>query len=323
MPRRGFKGFLVALLAFVWPLSADASDWHHSALADHPLIGKIWSTRTQQFVTAEDVAAAVRRARYVLLGEKHDNRDHHRLQAKLARTVYATGRRPDLAFEMIETDKQPVIDAYLSEGHSDAGRLGERIEWKRSGWPDWSNYQPIADAAVAAGATVVAANLPRKNNRGVARQGFAVLGQDLVGKSGLDKPFPEVLQKELEDEIVVSHCNQIPPNAVPAIARVQRARDAVMSERMVYGGSRDGAVLITGAGHARLDRGVPFYLRIIDPDGTVVSVGFREVSHDATDIAAYEDADKFDFVWFTPRVDTNDPCEQFKKQLEKMKKKAE
>jgi hypothetical protein len=79
--------------------------------------------------------------------------------------------------------------------------------------------------------------------------------------------------------------------------------------------------LITGAGHARNDRGVPYYLRLVDPDALVVSIGFREVSAGAEAISDYQDAANYDFVWFTPRVDDNDPCEQFKDQLKSLNKK--
>ena len=94
-----------------------------------------------------------------------------------------------------------------------------------------------------------------------------------------------------------------------------------MSDSMVTAPTRPGAILITGAGHARTDRGVPYYLRVADPTAAIVSIGFLEVRPGADAVSDYAAAGRFDFVWFTPRVDDSDPCAQFKSQLQKMNKK--
>ena len=57
----------------------------------------------------------------------------------------------------------------------------------------------------------------------------------------------------------------------------------------------------------------------------VASVAFLEVRAAATAPSAYaEDWDggrlPFDYVWFTPRIDDVDPCEKFRKDLERLKK---
>lgn len=301
-------------------VSAAETSWHHSTLAGHPLVGKIWSGRDHRFVGLSSLLTAVAGANYLLLGEKHDNRDHHRLQAVLTDAVYRSGRRPALAFEMMATDKQSAIDAYLAENPVDAGELGDRVGWRRTGWGPWARYRPIADAAVSAHAPIVAANLPQSRNRAVSRQGYSVLGDDLVKRTGLDRPFPDAMQAELETDIARAHCGQIPEQAIPAIARVQRARDAVMADSVASASHGMGAILVTGAGHARRDRGVPYYLRTIDPAASVISIVFREVEAGAVSVSEYEDTTHFDFVWFTPRVDNEDPCEQFKESLRRMNK---
>jgi len=93
---------------------------------------------------------------------------------------------------------------------------------------------------------------------------------------------------------------------------VQRARDAQMAEALVRAATRDGAVLIAGAGHARVDRAVPWVLTALAPTATVVSVALVEVRKDVVDPAGLgRDAAAYDAVWFTPRVDDRDPCESF------------
>jgi uncharacterized iron-regulated protein len=72
----------------------------------------------------------------------------------------------------------------------------------------------------------------------------------------------------------------------------------------------DGAVLIAGVGHARRDMGVARLL----PDAETASIAFAEVQAGTTTppvLAA-------DYVWMTPRLDDRDPCERFRKDLEKI-----
>ena len=49
-----------------------------------------------------DIAAA---RDFVLLGEKHDNPDHHRLQAWMIDALVARGRRPAIAMEMLDAEQ--------------------------------------------------------------------------------------------------------------------------------------------------------------------------------------------------------------------------
>src|SRR5687768_5936130 len=52
-------------------------------LSDHPLVGKVWAARSARFVPMDTVIEALRRASFALLGEVHDNPDHHAIQAEL------------------------------------------------------------------------------------------------------------------------------------------------------------------------------------------------------------------------------------------------
>src|SRR4051794_21542665 len=46
-----------------------------------PLAGRIWDAQARDFLDEGSVMLRAERARFVLLGEKHDNPEHHRLQA--------------------------------------------------------------------------------------------------------------------------------------------------------------------------------------------------------------------------------------------------
>ena len=283
---------------------------------DHPLTGRIWDVAGTQFISMETLVDRLVTARFVLLGERHDNTDHHSFQAWIVRGLIGAGRRPAIAFEMLGTDQAIALDAHLARAPRDAAGLGDAVGWSASGWPPWKDYQPIAEAALATGLPIVAANLPVATARAVARGNVDAVDAGLARAYGLDRPAASDLQAAMEAEMRDSHCGRLPDRALRAMVRAQRARDAQMAERLVAG-QRDGAVLIAGTGHVRTDRGVPTYLAMRAPGTAVASVAFVEVAADRTALADYAERFggrrlPFDYVWFTVRADDVDPCTRFR-----------
>lgn len=67
-----------------------------------------------------------------------------------------------------------------------------------------------------------------------------------------------------------------------------------------------GVILIAGAGHARIDRGVPIHLARMAPGARTIALGFVEADAELreSEIATLP----YDLVWFTARVESEDPC---------------
>jgi len=295
-------------------------EWESPVDKTHSLVGRIWDVKANAFIGENALVARLVASRFVLLGERHDNPDHHVLQAKLLRAMVEAGRRPAVGFEMLATDDTPAIVRYLARSPKDAAGLGDAVNWSRSGWPEWRFYQPIAQAALDANVPIVATNLSKAATDAVRRNGLPGLGPTLTTQLRLGEPAPD-MRLAMTQELRDSHCGQMPDNAIDRMADVQWARDARMAASIARGGQRDGAVLIAGAGHARRDRGVPLHLARQAPDASIASVAFVEVDAAAEkpgDYAARFGTDvlPFDYVWFTPKVDEADPCEKLKKATE-------
>jgi uncharacterized iron-regulated protein len=274
--------------------------WSHLLRADHPLVGLIWSVQAGAFVPEEVLLGALREADWRLLGEKHDNADHHRLQARM---IAALGP-PAVAFEQLD-------DGDAIGTPTDAAALAEAVAWEESGWPDFAIYAPVFAATLGAGARVLPAHPTREQLMGAGRGGIEVLGEAAKGLR-LDVRLPEGEEAELEAEIVASHCGHADERTVEMMLGMQRLKDAWMARALERAGR--GAVLVAGTGHTRRDRGVPIYL-----DGSVVTVTLREVEQGVEEVAGYEEiGEETDFVWFTPRVDEVDPCERYREALEGM-----
>jgi uncharacterized iron-regulated protein len=317
---------LLAVLALLagCRTAARSESWRSEVGREHRLVGRIWDVAAARFVDEGTMVARTVQARYALLGEKHDNADHHLLQARLIRALTATGRRPAVAFEMLTPSQAGALARHLAAHPRDAADIGEAVNWKASGWPAWAMYEPIAQAALDAGLPIVVANLDIEQVRAVSRQGVAALDVSLVRRHGLNQPLRADVRDAMADEIRDSHCGHAPEERVGTMIGVQRARDAQMAEVLLSAPGNDGAVLIAGAGHVRNDFGVPVYLRRIDPGTRTVSVAFVEVDPKRADVESYAERFggrlPFDYVWFTPAVDDEDPCEKFRKSLERLRR---
>jgi uncharacterized iron-regulated protein len=306
---------------------APSEAWLSSFEREHKLSGRIWRTGTRSFVDVEMLMEAAGRADFVLLGEKHDNPDHHRLESAVVETLIRSGRHPAIAFEMFTADQSPALDAYLAAHPRDAVGIAAAIGWDERGWSPWPQYRPIAQAALDAGLPVVAADLARQTIRDVARTGPAALDPAFVARLALDRPLEPQIEDAMELELKMSHCNLLSDEAARRMAFVLRARDAYMADRLVAArdaASADSAVLVSGFGHARSDRGVPWQLARLAPGRTTVAIALIEVSAERPEPGDYAEilgatALPFDFVWFTPRADLDDPCASNADQLRQMK----
>ncbi len=289
--------------------------WSTRLDADHPLVGRIWSVRAARFVDEAEVLGGLRG--YVLLGEKHDNPDHHALQARVLRALVAAGRKPVVAFEMFDADDQAAIEAARREHPRDAAAIASAAHWADSGWPPWADYAPIAQLALDASLPIVATGLPRSRMRALMKPAGADGGVAAPIDEGT--PLDAAQQASLREELKESHCGHLPDASIGAMMRFQRARDASMAASLIAAGNAEHAqdgVLIAGTGHTRRDRGAGRDLAVRDPSRPVTSIAFAEVEAGRNDPPAYAARWNvavlpFDFVWFTPRASDEDPCAGF------------
>ena len=285
-------------------------EWQSPLLRAHPLVGQIFDVQRGVVSTEQELITAARASRYVLLGEQHDNADHHVRQAAVVRATLGHGRTPALAFEMFDVSDQPAIDAYFNGNPTDAFGLGAAVGWEQKGWPSWPMYAQIVQAGIREKARIVGANLPRSEVMGAAKSGSVLV-------DGESRPLPELPPDQVEamkEEMFNAHCQHLPKEMMGMMASAQIARDVTLAHRAITADQGDGTILIAGNGHARTDRGVPWHLRNQGVKGSILSVGFLEVQEGALDPKRYGDdgaPPPYDFVWFTPGWDRGDPCEEF------------
>ena len=247
--------------------------------------------------------ARLRGSTIALLGEVHDNAEHHRQRTSVLRRAFASGWRPAVVMEQFDIDRQADIDRARIERPRDAAHV-IALAGAARGW-DWRHYEPVIALALEHDAPLLAGNLPRATAARLVRDmPPAVFGSERARELGLDVAPDAAWQAAQEQEIDRGHCGALPPTLWPGMARGQFARDAVMAQQLQRHVAR-GAVLLAGNGHVRRDLGVPRWLPLaLAP--SVLAVGFVEAD-DGPPVAP-----RFDAVVVTAPAERADPCATFK-----------
>ena len=209
----------------------------------------------------------------VVLGEIHDNPTHHLNQARAITAI----KPKAVVFEMLSPAQAAKITPALLK---DEKALDKALGWEQAGWPDLAIYYPIFKAL--GDARIYGAAEPRDVVRSAMTTPLSeVFGPD-ASRYGLNQPYPDALQKQLEAEAQKDHCNALPVDLLPGMVAAQRYRDAAFARtvQQAYKDTGGPVVLITGSGHAHNDLAVPALLRKLDPRAKVVSIGQIEAAPD-------------------------------------------
>jgi uncharacterized iron-regulated protein len=272
------------------------------ATRDSVRAGGIYAARTGTWIDPEALYSRLRAADYVLLGEVHDDPTHHDLQHRLLQEILREGRRPAVVFEMFNRRDAGVIASAIRQSPDDADAIAAAVNWDESGWPDWQMYKPIVDTALLAGLPIEAGNISRTELKHIVfGRGWQSFDKRILDAYGMFDPLPEEAEARLRQTLLHAHGGEMPEELVTSLFLAQRLRDANLADAMLAGNDGDGAVLIAGREHARLDHGVPSYLRYREPGTGIASVTFM-------DEGSFEDAFRgpdaarpaHDFVWLLP-----------------------
>lgn len=199
---------------------------------------------------------AIRDFKLIAIGERHDNPDHHKLQAELVRLLQPSG----LAFEMIPREHEAMVNEMRREGAS-RDELGKALNWAETGWLDWDLYAPILEAAPDA--YVAGGGLSRKTLTAIYRDGPIALGEAFVQRYGLETKLPSAAMTDMLDAQFQGHCGMIARDKLAPMVTIQRVWDASYADALLRAAQKGGgsAVLICGNAHARLDYGAPSYVK--------------------------------------------------------------
>jgi len=258
-------------------------------------VGAIRDLRTGQSLSPGQLVERLAQAPRVIVGEQHDNPDHHALQLWLLRALATHRPQGSLLLEMLTPDQQPRVDAVRRQASTGAwpDDLERALAWQ-SGW-DWVLYGPIVRFALEQPYPLLAANLQASEIRRIYAQAPTLSGSYSNSAA---------VKRELLTDIRESHCGLLPDSQMPAMLAVQQQRDRRMAEGMLAAPAP--TLLFAGAFHARKDVGVPLHLIDLGaPDGAVVLM----LAQKGVEIAPQS----ADYVWYSAPMPAQDYCAQLRK----------
>ena len=259
-----------------------------------PVVGEIRDLRSGQTLTAEELIERLVRPSRLIVGEQHDNRDHHELQLWLLQSLGQRRPQGSLLLEMLTPKQQPNVDQ-VRHAAAPSTDLPAALAWQ-DGW-DWNFYGPIIRFALTQPYPLLAANLDDSEIRAVYRQPPALNGVRSNAAS---------VKARLFEQISDSHCGLLPKSQMPAMLAVQQQRDRRMAERLLAAPTP--ALLLAGAWHARKDVGVPLHVLDLGASQAPTVLMLAEQGAEVTVAMA-------DYVWYTPATPAQDYCAQMRKQF--------
>lgn len=260
--------------------------WQSPESLDHPDLGQIVDLRSGERLSPQQLLNKLADADRVLVGERHDNPDHHALQLWLLQALAQRREQGSVLLEMLNPDQQGKVvrvQESIARGQRPAD-LPAALGWQ-SGWK-WELYAPLVEYALAQPYPLLQANLDRAEISAIYRSKPQLTGIATPARAAL------------LEQIRVSHCDMLPEAQLPAMLAVQQQRDRRMAQQLSV--APKPAILLAGAFHVRRDLGVPLHLKSGGAAGTRVLM--------LAEAGETVEAKQADFVWFTPAQSRQDPC---------------
>ncbi|WP_375741456.1 ChaN family lipoprotein [Pseudomonas boanensis] len=264
--------------------------WQSPEGRDRLDLGVIRDLRNGEQLTPRQLVGRLASSPRVLVGEQHDNPDHHALQLWLLQALEARRAQGSLLLEMLDPDQQVRVDSAhkASAAGQASADLPQALAWQKN-W-EWTFYGPIVRHALEQPYPLLAASLDRSEIKLIYQARPTLQGQASTAAA---------VRGPLLEQIRESHCGLLPESQILAMLAVQQQRDRRMAEQLLA--APQPAMLFAGAFHVRRDLGVPLHLTDLGSgEGNTVLI--------LSEVGKPVDAGAADYVWYTAALPPVDHC---------------
>ena len=225
----------------------------------------------------DDVLAALANRGVLLLGESHDEVEHHRWQLHTIAALFS--HQPDmvLGFEIFPRRVQPVLDRW-SKGELDEAAFLREVDWPRIWGLDAELYLPLFHFARMHRLPMLALNVDREMNQRVAEQGLAVPGserEDVGDPAPASSSYRDRLFESFKKHPAGGEGASVDSEQFSRFVQAQLFWDRAMAEA-IAGARRNGrrplVVGIMGSGHVEYRDGVPHQLAALGVDDVATAL---------------------------------------------------
>jgi uncharacterized iron-regulated protein len=226
-------------------------------------------------LTTAEFVPGVAQKRVVLLGEAHDNLEHHAWQLQTLAALSAARDEIVVAFEMLPRRVQQPLDDWIA-GELDEQAFLEGVDWGRSWSLPAELYLPLFRFARLNRFPAVALNVDRRLIERVGDVGWAVVPVD--EREGLTDPAPasDAYRAWLAD-VYGDHAPKdsapLDPTALDRFTDAQLVWDRAFAEGIAAALERHPHALVVGiigGGHVQHRWGVPHQLAALGIDDVAV-----------------------------------------------------
>ena len=238
------------------------------ALAQHSCASAgEWTVPGAGRIAAPEILARSAKAQAVLLGEHHDDIDHHRWELQTMAALAALRPKLVLGFEMFPRRVQGALDRWVANELTEEEFLKES-DWSRVWGYDPALYLPLFHFARLNRIPMVALNVERDLPRSVRLGGFVSIPPEK--REGVTPPAPaRESYRERLFQAYTEHPeskNSAPARTDPAFQRFIEAQllwDRAMAQALTEAGARHPDALmvgIMGSSHVESGEGVQHQL---------------------------------------------------------------
>ncbi len=231
-------------------------------------------------LTTEKFLPKIYNENMILLGEHHENAEHHKWQLALLKSLYKNNPRLVIGLEMFPRRMQPLLDQWISK------KINQDEFIKKSEWDDiWSfdfdYYLPLLSFARDKQIPLVAINVDRALLKMTGKHGWDnIPKQHRLGISDPAKPAKAyVKQLAVSFSGHYSDPSRITKTAFLRFVQQQLLWDRAMAEALAsakQANPHKQIVGIVGSWHIINGHGIPHQLRSLGVDKTLTLVPWSE-----------------------------------------------
>ncbi|MDH4275762.1 MAG: ChaN family lipoprotein [Gammaproteobacteria bacterium] len=226
-----------------------------------------------QVVANGDLLQRLAKQRVVMLGEDHDNREHHRWQLHTLIQLYTLQPKMALGFEAFPRRVQPVLDRWVAGELTEAAFL-KAIDWKAIWTYDAELYLPMFHFARQYRIPLIALNIERSLISKTSEKGWANVPvterEGLTEPAAADEKYVAML-REVFNQHRHAHghgheksARAQDEDALQRFVQSQQVWDRAMAEALATASHRADVRIVVGvmgAGHLMHGYGVPHQLK--------------------------------------------------------------
>lgn len=244
--------------------------------------GQIIDLKSNKTITQQELLAELAVARQLIVGEKHDNAEHHQIELWLLQNLPTRRPQGSVLLEMLTADQQPRVNQVKRWLKDDPvvrdGRVQELLNWQK-GWP-WEMYGDVVMQALRAPYPLLSANIDRDRVMALYKKNEFPEGK---------KSTAPAVQGALRATIIAMHEGNIEGQQLASMLSIQQQRDRYMARQLLNAPTP--SLLIAGGYHASKSIGVPLHVEDLAPGIQPVVLMLAEKGMNIT-------VDHADYVWF-------------------------